>query len=113
MNCVFCQIIEGKIPSTQVYKDKKVVAFRDIRPLAPVHILIVPLKHIETLHDIPEDDLGLISHMISVACKIAAKESIDKKGYRVVINCGPEGGQIIPHLHMHLIGGARLSDRMA
>ena len=108
MDCIFCQIAEGKIPSQTIYQDKDVVAFRDINPKAPVHILIIPSKHIPSLAELT--DPGLAAHMVEVANQLASKEAIKEKGYRVVINSGSEGGQLVPHLHLHLLGGRQLSD---
>ena len=110
MDCIFCQIIAGKIPSDIVYQDEEVVAFRDINPLASTHLLIVPKRHIPSLAHLSEADLPLIGHMVSVANQLAKKEGVAERGYRLVMNCGQEGGQVVPHLHMHLIGGRRLSD---
>lgn len=111
-DCVFCQIVAGKIASDIVYQDKEVMAFRDINPQAATHVVIIPKKHIPTLADISEADLPLVAQMVSVANEVAKKEGISKTGYRVVINCGEYGGQIVPHLHMHLLGGKRLSGRL-
>ena len=110
MSCVFCSIVSGEIPSQTLHQDEEVIAFRDINPQAPTHILIVPRKHITSLNEI--DDEALIGHMVSVARKLAQAEGIAEKGYRLVVNCGPEGAQAVPHLHMHLLGGRQLSDEM-
>ena len=109
MDCIFCKIIAGQIPSDVVYTDNKVIAFRDINPLAPVHLLIIPREHITTLNDISEQETMLMGHMLQVARQLAKQHGIATKGYRVVINCGPQGGQVVPHLHMHLLGGRELS----
>jgi len=110
MDCIFCQIIAGKIPGDIVYQDEEVLAFRDINPLASTHLLIVPRRHIPSLVHLSEADLPLIGRMVNIANQLARKEGVSEKGYRLVMNCGQEGGQIVPHLHMHLIGGRRLSD---
>lgn len=110
MSCIFCGIASGEIPSQLLHQDKQVIAFRDINPRAPTHILIVPRKHIQSLNEL--DDEALIGHMVNVAGKLAQAEGISKKGYRLVVNCGREGGQAVPHLHMHLLGGRQLSDEM-
>jgi len=110
MDCIFCQIIAGKIPGDIVYQDEEVLAFRDINPLASTHLLIVPRRHIPSLVHLSEADLPLIGRMVNIANQLAKKEGVSEKGYRLVMNCGQEGGQIVPHLHMHLIGGRRLSD---
>jgi len=108
MDCIFCKIIAGEIPGDFVYRDERVVAFRDINPEAPVHLLLVPVEHIASLNDLTEKDTPLMGHIIEVACKLAKEQGVDEKGYRLVINCGPEGGQQVPHIHLHLLGGKRL-----
>ena len=108
-DCLFCKIIAGEIPTDFVYQDNEVVAFKDIAPKTPVHILIVPKKHITSLAEINKEDLPLISHMIEAANKIA-KENNTGHGYKLVINTGADGGQVIMHLHMHLLGGRPIKD---
>ncbi len=110
--CVFCDIVAGKIPSDIIYQDEDFVAFRDIHPVAPVHIVIIPKAHISSLAEVDERQEGLMGRFILLAVKLAAKEGIADRGYRLAINCGPEGGQIIPHLHVHLIGGRKLADQL-
>ena len=110
MDCIFCQIVAGKIPSEILYQDEKVIAFRDINPQAPIHLLIIPKRHIPSLTHLSEEDLPLIGHMVNAANQLAKREGISESGYRLVINCGEQGGQLVPHLHMHLLGGRRLSD---
>ncbi len=112
MDCIFCQIVEGKIPSDTVYQDEEIIAFRDINPKAPVHIVIIPRKHIPSLDQLKESDSALVGRMVAVANKLAEDEGVADKGYRVVINCGKEGGQLVPHLHLHLVGGRQLSDQV-
>jgi len=112
MDCIFCQIVAGKIPSEILYQDEKVIAFRDINPQAPIHLLIIPKRHIPSLTHLSEEDLPLIGHMVNAANQLAKKEGIAESGYRLVINCGKQGGQLVPHLHMHLLGGRRLSDAL-
>jgi histidine triad (HIT) family protein len=111
-DCVFCKIIAGQIPSDIVYHDDIVVAFKDINPVTQVHLLIVPREHIAYLTDLTEKQAGLVGHMILVVNKLAQQTGIAEKGFRVVINVGSEGGQMVPHLHMHLLGGRRMSDKM-
>jgi histidine triad (HIT) family protein len=111
MDCVFCQIASGKIPSDMVYQDEEIVAFRDIKPLAPVHLIIIPQRHIPSLVHISEADLPLVGRMVAIANRLAKEEGVADSGYRLVINCGKEGGQVVPHLHLHLIGGRTLSGR--
>lgn len=110
---IFKQIIEGDIPTDFVYQDEHVVAFRDIDPKAPVHVLIVPRKEIPTVNDIAEPDHALIGHMLSVAAKIAKQEGIDQSGYRTMFNCNDDGGQTIFHIHLHLLGGKPLGPMVA
>jgi histidine triad (HIT) family protein len=110
MTCVFCQIISGEIATEVLHQDEEVVAFRDIEPRAPIHILILPRKHIPSLTDV--EDEALIGRMVKVAKELAEQEGISGTGYRLVINHGRDGGQVISHLHMHLLGGRHLSARM-
>ena len=112
MDCVFCQIVAGKIPSDILYQDEEVIAFRDINPRTSTHLLIIPKNHIPSLAHLSEAETPLIGHMTKVANQLAREEGISESGYRLVINCGEQGGQIVPHLHMHLIGGRKLADTM-
>lgn len=112
MDCVFCQIVTGKIPSETLYQDEEVIAFRDINPLAPTHVLIIPKRHIASLAQLTDDEMPLIGNMARVASQLAREEGVADSGYRLVISSGEQGGQIVPHLHMHLLGGRRLSDRL-
>ncbi len=109
MDCIFCKIIAGQIPSDVVYTDDKVIAFRDINPMAPVHILIIPREHIPSLNDVTEQQITLVGHMVQVARQLAKQQGVATKGYRIVINTGPQGGQVVQHLHMHLLGGRELT----
>ncbi len=106
--CVFCQIVKGEIPSDKVYEDEKYLAFKDIRPKAPVHILIIPKEHIDKLADLDDSNKYILGDMALIANKIAKDFGIDKSGYRIVINNGPDSGQEVYHVHMHLLGGKRL-----
>ena len=112
MDCVFCNIIAGKIPGDIVYQDEEIIAFRDISPQSPVHLLIIPRKHIASLLQITEDETPLIGHMVAMANQLAREEGVSETGYRLVINCGQQGGQLVPHLHLHLLGGRQLSGRL-
>jgi len=112
MECIFCQIASGKIPSDIVYQDEEIIAFPDIKPLAPVHILVIPKRHISALDQLKEDELPIITRMIDIAKQLAKREGVAQSGYRLVINCGAEGGQVVPHLHLHLLGGRRLSGKV-
>ena len=111
-DCIFCKIIAGQIPGDFVYRDDTVVAFKDINPVTKIHLLIVPREHIAYLTDITEKNSALIVRMVMAANKIAQQMGVDKTGFRVVINCGEQGGQMVKHLHMHLLAGGRLSDKM-
>lgn len=113
MDCIFCKIIKGEIPSDFVYQDEEVVAFRDINPLAPIHILVVPRRHIAALTELTEADTQLMGHMVSVANQLARSEGIAESGYRIAINSGRDGRQFVPHLHLHLLGGKKLADSPA
>jgi len=107
-DCLFCKIARNEIPSQVVYEDDRILAFKDINPLAPVHVLIIPKQHLTNLLDIHEGNVDLIGHIHIVANRLAKEAGIAEKGYRVVTNCNKEGGQIIFHLHYHLIGGEEL-----
>ncbi len=109
MDCIFCQIVAGKVPSDTLYQNERVIAFRDIRPITPTHVVIIPRKHIPSLTQLSDADLPLMADLVKVANQLAKREGIAEKGYRLVINCGREGTQLVPHLHMHLLGGRQLS----
>jgi histidine triad (HIT) family protein len=108
-DCLFCGIITGKIPGTIVHEDEQVIAFEDINPQAPVHILIVPRKHIGGTSDLAEEDAELVGHIHLVAARLAAEKGIAKSGYRIVCNCGPHAGQAVAHIHFHLLGGRAMA----
>lgn len=108
-DCIFCKIIAKEIPGEILYHDERVTAFRDIQPAAPIHILIVPNKHIPSMNEVEPEDEALIGYMHLVAQKLAEQEGIAERGYRLVINTGADGGQIVYHLHLHLMGGKKLS----
>ena len=110
--CLFCRIAAGQIPSDIVYQDEEFLAFRDINPLAPTHILVIPRKHISSLAELADQQQGLMGRLIILATRLAEKEGIAERGYRLVINCGAEGGQVIRHLHLHLLGGRKLDDQL-
>ena len=112
MECIFCRIAAGELPSDTLYQDDEVMAFRDINPLAPTHVLIIPKRHIASLADLTGDETLLIGRMAGVANKLARQEGVAEKGYRLVVSSGEDGGQVVPHLHMHLLGGRRLADRL-
>jgi histidine triad (HIT) family protein len=110
--CPFCRIVAGEIPSEIVHRDEDFVAFRDIEPQAPKHLIIIPKFHVASLAQLTEQQQGVVGRLVMLAKSLAEAEGIDKSGYRVVINCGPQGGQVVPHLHLHLIGGRKLSDQL-
>jgi histidine triad (HIT) family protein len=112
MDCIFCKIAAGSIPADIVYKDDEFVAFRDIHPQAPVHDVIITRKHIPSVNDLTEADRALAGKMLLIAKQIAEKEGIAVKGYRLAINCGPDGTQEIPHIHLHIVGGRLLSGQL-
>ena len=111
-NCLFCSIIAGDIPSTKVYEDDRVLAFRDINPQAPTHILVIPKCHIPSANGITAENSGVVAHIFTVIPQIAQAEGLTE-GYRIVSNCGPHAGQTVPHLHFHILGGKPLSLDMA
>ena len=108
MNCLFCKIIAGEIPSTKVYEDETVYAFRDINPQAPTHILVIPKVHIPSVDGITAENSAVVAHIFEVIPTIAAAENLTN-GYRVVSNCGQDAGQTVHHLHFHILGGQELS----
>jgi len=107
-DCLFCKIAGGEIPSKKAYEDDQVVVFHDISPVAPVHVLIVPKKHLASTNDLSEAESGLIVHVFKVAVKVASELGLSENGYRIVNNCGKDGGQTVEHLHFHLLGGRYL-----
>ena len=108
MDCLFCKIVAKEIPSTTVYEDDLVYAFRDIDPQAPVHILIIPKQHIGSVNEITDENCAIVGHIFKVAAEIAKKEGIAEDGYRIVTNIGENGGQTVGHLHYHMLGGRSL-----
>jgi len=111
-NCLFCKIVKGDIPSTKVYEDELVLAFRDIAPQAPTHILVIPKAHIGSVAEISAENSSVVAHIFEVIPQIAAAEKLEK-GFRVVSNCGEHGCQSVKHLHFHILGGAQLTEKMA
>lgn len=107
--CLFCQIAAGDIPSDRVYEDDLLVAINDINPVAPVHQLLMPRRHVESAADLGEDDAELLGRLFAVAARLAREAELPERGYRLVTNVGPDGGQSIPHLHLHLLGGRRFA----
>lgn len=111
-NCIFCKIVAGEIPSTKVYEDETVLAFRDIAPQAPVHVLVIPKVHIQDCNGITAENSALVAHMFEVIPEIAKAEGL-AGGYRVVSNTGADSGQTVPHLHFHILGGKAMDLKMA
>lgn len=108
MDCIFCRIVAGKAPADIIHRDEMVIAFHDANPQAPVHILVIPNEHLESIADIRSEHDGLLSRMFSVANQLAVQEGIAQSGYRLVTNRGDHGGQSVYHLHLHLLGGRRM-----
>ena len=112
MDCIFCKIVAGEIPSNKVYEDDKVLAFRDIAPMAPTHILVIPKDHIPSVDSVNAENADVVAHIFTVIPRIAEAEGLTG-GYRVVSNCGDDAGQTVKHLHFHILGGRKLTLEMA
>ncbi len=112
-DCLFCNIIEGSIPSTKVYEDENTYAFRDVNPMAPVHVLVVPKTHVTSVAEIDQLPDEVIAACLRACRKVACLEGVDKTGFRVVSNCGSDACQSVPHLHFHVLGGKAMADKMA
>jgi len=111
-DCLFCKISKGEIPSTKVYEDEDIYAFNDINPVAPIHILVIPKKHIASLKDMEKEDEALIGKIYGVINKIAEEKGFKENGYRVIVNCGKEAGQEVMHLHFHVLAGTKLGTKI-
>ncbi len=111
MDCIFCKIIDGEIPSAKYYEDDLVIAIKDVNPQAPFHALIMPKQHIESALDIDKSNSALISRIFEVAAKIAKENGLDS-GFRIINNCGEDAGQTVKHIHFHLLGGIKMSERI-
>ena len=111
-DCLFCKIVKGEIPSTKVYEDNEILAFKDINPAAPVHILVIPKKHIKSLAELEKEDEPLVGKIYGVINKIAEEQGVKESGYRVIVNCGKDAGQEVMHLHFHLLAGAKFGDKI-
>ena len=107
-DCIFCKIIKGEIPSSKVYEDDKVLAFNDISPEAPVHFLVIPKEHIQSVNEINEENADIISHIYKVINKLVVDLNVSEAGYRIVTNCGKDGGQTVNHMHFHVLAGRNL-----
>lgn len=111
-DCLFCKIVKGEIPSEKVYEDEDVLCFKDINPAAPIHILVIPKKHITNLLEVKPEDSKLISRIYEVINILAKELNIEKEGFRVIVNCGKDAGQEVMHLHFHLLAGKKLGDKI-
>ena len=111
-DCLFCKIIKGEIPSQKVYEDDEILAFKDINPAAPIHILVIPKKHINSLADMKDGDEQIISKIYKKINEIAEEQGFKENGYRVIVNCGKDGGQEVMHLHFHLLAGKELGEKI-
>lgn len=108
MDCLFCKVLEKKVPATVVYEDEHTLAFRDIRPVAPTHVLVIPKEHVDGIRALSERHAGTIGHVLLAAGKVARQEGLEKDGYRIVVNDGDAAGQTVHHLHVHVLGGRDL-----
>ena len=111
-DCLFCKIIKGEIPSNKVYEDEEILAFKDINPVAPIHILVIPKKHIDSLVHMEKEDEIIVGKIYGVINKIAEEQGFKENGYRVIVNCGKDAGQEVMHLHFHLLAGAKFGDKI-
>ncbi|MDR0286577.1 MAG: histidine triad nucleotide-binding protein [Clostridiales bacterium] len=111
-DCIFCKIISGDLPSTKIYEDKLVLAFKDINPQMPVHIILVPKIHIESILNLTEETTSIAGYMQLMIKKIALQEGLDKNGFRVISNCGKDAGQTVPHLHYHILAGKNMGEKL-
>lgn len=111
-DCTFCKIVKGEIPSNKVYEDDEILAFNDINPAAPIHILVIPKKHIRSLVNLEKEDEILIGKIYSVINKIAKENGFNEDGFRVIVNCGKNGGQEVMHLHFHVLAGKELGEKI-
>lgn len=111
-NCIFCKIIKGEIPSTKVYEDEDIIAFKDINPAAPVHVLVVPKQHIESLEELDEENIKVVVPAHRAIKKVAEITGVAEQGYRVIVNCGEGAGQTVMHLHYHVLGGVKMGEKI-
>ena len=111
-DCLFCKIVKGEIPSSKVYEDEEILAVKDINPAAPIHILVIPKKHIISLAHMEKEDEALIGRIYGVINEIARDQGFKENGYRVIVNCGKDGGQEVMHLHFHLLAGKQLGEKI-
>jgi len=111
-NCIFCRIIKGEVPCQKVYEDDDVIAFKDINPAAPVHVLVVPKKHIKSLVELDEENIGVVVPVHRAIQKVAEITGVEKDGYRVIVNTGPAAGQTVMHVHYHVLGGVNMGEKL-
>ena len=111
-NCIFCKIIKGEIPSHKVYEDEEILAFNDINPAAPIHVLVIPKKHITSLAEMKDGDEKIVGKIYKIINVFAEQLGVKEKGYRVIVNCGKDGGQEVGHLHFHLLAGTQLGEKI-
>ena len=111
-DCLFCKIIKGEIPSTKVYEDDEILAFNDINPAAPIHILVIPKKHIASLAHMEKEDEAIVGKIYGVINKIAEEKGFKESGYRVIVNCGKDAGQEVMHLHFHILAGGKMGPKI-
>lgn len=111
-NCIFCKIIKGEIPSEKVYEDEKILAFKDINPAAPIHILVIPKKHIENVLEVEPEDKETIADIFQAINKIAKQLGIEEDGFRIINNCGKDAGQEVMHLHFHMLAGGKMGPKI-
>ncbi len=111
-DCLFCKIIKGEIPSNKVYEDEEILAFKDINPVAPIHILVIPKKHIDSLVHMEKEDEIIVGKIYGVINKIAEEQGFKENGYRVIVNCGKDAGQEVMHLHFHLLAGTKFGEKI-
>ena len=111
-DCVFCKIIKGEIPSDKVYEDEDILAFNDINPATPIHVLIIPKKHIENLMEFKPEDYKLMEKILGTVQKVAKKMGVEEKGFRLIANCGPDSGQEVMHVHFHMLAGEKMGPKI-
>ncbi len=111
-DCLFCKIVKGEVPSTKVYEDEEILAFKDINPAAPIHILVIPKKHIASLADMEKEDEQVVGRIYGVINQLAEEQGFKQNGYRVIVNCGKDAGQEVMHLHFHLLAGTKFGEKI-
>ncbi len=107
-DCIFCKIVKGEIPTNKIYEDEHTLAFNDINPQAPTHLLVIPKEHYEGIHEIPEDHIEILQHLYTTVGKVVLQEGLIEDGYRLVVNFGKKSGQEVPHIHVHILSGRQM-----